>query len=163
MAVIQDLNVRKQAEQALQASKDRLQLALDGAQLGWWEYDPVRHVLLWDGRSREICDYAENELTIEKFLKRTKEAGIGCRSLQALQFPRVIAHESTHDRDQARPIEPSELVERIPWYGAVTVHPPQKAIDDAGILTQEVERPVQQAIVEPCFHKRDGRRTSMLP
>jgi PAS domain S-box-containing protein len=70
MAVIQDLNARKQAEQALQASKDRLQLALDGAQLGWWEYDPVRRVLLWDGRAQEICGYAENKLTNEEFLKR---------------------------------------------------------------------------------------------
>jgi PAS domain S-box-containing protein len=69
MAVIQDLNARKQAEHALQASKDRLQLALDAAQLGWWEYDPVRRVLLWDGRAQEICGYAENELTNEEFLK----------------------------------------------------------------------------------------------
>src|SRR5262249_12093104 len=29
---------REQAEQALQASKDRLQLALNAAQLGWWQY-----------------------------------------------------------------------------------------------------------------------------
>jgi PAS domain S-box-containing protein len=70
MAVIQDLNARKQVEQALQASKDRLQLALDAAQLGWWEYDPVRRVLLWDGRAQEICGYAESELTNEEFLKR---------------------------------------------------------------------------------------------
>jgi PAS domain S-box-containing protein len=68
--VIVDLSARKQAEQALQASKERLQLALDAAQLGWWEYDPVRRVLSWDGRAQEICDYAENELTIEEFLKR---------------------------------------------------------------------------------------------
>jgi hypothetical protein len=33
-AVIQDLNARKQAEQALQASKDRLLLAMDAARLG---------------------------------------------------------------------------------------------------------------------------------
>jgi PAS domain S-box-containing protein len=70
IAVIQDLNARKRAEQDLHASKDRLELALDAAQLGWWEYDPVRRVLSWDGRAQEICDHAENELTIEEFLKR---------------------------------------------------------------------------------------------
>jgi len=42
MAVIQDLNARKQAEEGLKASKDRLQLALNAAQLGSWQYDP-RH------------------------------------------------------------------------------------------------------------------------
>jgi PAS domain S-box-containing protein len=69
-AVIQDLTARKQAEQDLYASKARLQLALDAAQLGWWEYDPVRGVFSGDTRAREVCDYAENELTIEEFLKR---------------------------------------------------------------------------------------------
>jgi PAS domain S-box-containing protein len=54
----------------LYASKARLQLALDAAQLGWWEYDPVRGVFLGDTRVQEICDYVENELMIEEFLKR---------------------------------------------------------------------------------------------
>jgi PAS domain S-box-containing protein len=69
-AVIQDLTAHKQAEHDLYASKSRLQLALDAAQLGWWEYDPVRRVLYGDTRAREVCDYAENELTIAEFLKR---------------------------------------------------------------------------------------------
>jgi PAS domain S-box-containing protein len=69
-AVIQDLTARKQAEQDLYASKVRLQLALDAAQLGWWEYDPVRRVFSGDRRAREVCDYAENELTLEEFLGR---------------------------------------------------------------------------------------------
>lgn len=35
-AVIQDINGRKRAEHALRTSKERLQLALDATQLGWW-------------------------------------------------------------------------------------------------------------------------------
>ncbi len=70
IAVIQDLNARKQAEQDLYASKARLQLALDAAQLGWWEYDPVRRALSFDTRAQEICDFDENEVAIEEFLKR---------------------------------------------------------------------------------------------
>jgi PAS domain S-box-containing protein len=70
IAVIQDLNARKQAEQDLYASKARLQLALDAAQLGWWEYDPVRRVFSGDTRAQEICEYAGNDVTIEEFLQR---------------------------------------------------------------------------------------------
>jgi PAS domain S-box-containing protein len=70
IAVIQDINARKQAEQDLYASRARLQLALDAAQLGWWEYDPVRGVFSGDTRAQEVCDYAEKEPTIEAFLKR---------------------------------------------------------------------------------------------
>jgi len=43
MAVIVDIGARKQAEEELRASKDRLQLAFDATQLGWWHYDPLRH------------------------------------------------------------------------------------------------------------------------
>jgi PAS domain S-box-containing protein len=70
IAVVQDLNAHKRAEQDLYASKARLQLALDAAQLGWWEYDPVRQVLSVDTRAQEICDFAENEVAMEEFLKR---------------------------------------------------------------------------------------------
>jgi PAS domain S-box-containing protein len=69
IAVIQDLNARKQAEQDLQASKDRLQLALDAAQLGWWQYDPLHRVFSADARSQEIFDVAKNEATLEEIIK----------------------------------------------------------------------------------------------
>jgi PAS domain S-box-containing protein len=69
MAVIQDLNARKQAEQALQASKDRLQLALNAAQLGSWQYDPLSRVVSGDTRCQEIFDFPEHEAPIEEILK----------------------------------------------------------------------------------------------
>jgi PAS domain-containing protein len=58
---------REQAE----ANKDRLQLALDAAQLGWWQYDPVNRVVLWwDRRVKAIFDVAEDKTEIEEFTKR---------------------------------------------------------------------------------------------
>jgi PAS domain S-box-containing protein len=69
-AVVEDINARKQAEQALQASKGRLQLALDAAQLGWWQYDPLHRVISVDTRLKEIFDFATHETPIEEFLKR---------------------------------------------------------------------------------------------
>jgi len=70
IAVIQDINARKQAEQALQTSKDRLQLAMDAAQLGWWQYDPRHRVFSGDARSQEIFDIVENEAAVEEIIKR---------------------------------------------------------------------------------------------
>jgi PAS domain S-box-containing protein len=69
IAVIQDLNARKRAEQDLQASKDRLQLALDAAQLGWWQYDPRRRVFSGDPRSKEILEIPKNEATPEEIVR----------------------------------------------------------------------------------------------
>jgi PAS domain S-box-containing protein len=71
-AVIQDITARKRAEEDLHASKDRLQLALDAAQLGWWRYDPLRRRLTGDARANEIFDFdiAESETTIDELIRR---------------------------------------------------------------------------------------------
>jgi PAS domain S-box-containing protein len=46
--IVRDISGRKQAEQALQASKARLQFALDAARLGWGQYDPIHGISWWD-------------------------------------------------------------------------------------------------------------------
>jgi PAS domain S-box-containing protein len=72
MAVIQDINARKRAEEDLKASKDRLELALEAARLGSFRYDPLRRVLSGDARAKEIFDFdiAENEAAIDELMKR---------------------------------------------------------------------------------------------
>src|SRR5262249_18433487 len=67
--VIVDLSARKQAEQSMQASKDRLQLALNAARLGSWQYDPLHRVFSGDARAKEIFDFAEHEAPIEEIMK----------------------------------------------------------------------------------------------
>jgi PAS domain S-box-containing protein len=61
---------REPAERTLRASKDRLQLALDAAQLGWWQYDPLRRVILVDTRLKEIFDFTADETPLDEFIKR---------------------------------------------------------------------------------------------
>jgi PAS domain S-box-containing protein len=69
IAVIQDLDARKRAEEDLKASKDRLQLALNVAQLGSYRYDPRHRVFSGDTRSQEIFDFPRNEASIEELLR----------------------------------------------------------------------------------------------
>jgi PAS domain S-box-containing protein len=69
-AVVQDINAHKRAEQALQATKDSLQFALDAAQLGWWQYDPLRRTVWWNTRLKEMFDVAEDKTDVEEFTKR---------------------------------------------------------------------------------------------
>jgi PAS domain S-box-containing protein len=59
---------RDRAERALLASKDRLQLALDAAKLGWWQYDALRRIFSWDARSKEIFGAPEDGATVEEFM-----------------------------------------------------------------------------------------------
>src|SRR5262249_20467842 len=69
-AVIQDLNERKRAEQDLEASRTRLQLALDAARLGWFQYDPVRRSGRVDARFREMFDFATEEIPVDEVVNR---------------------------------------------------------------------------------------------
>jgi PAS domain S-box-containing protein len=57
---------REQAERALRESKERLQLALDTAQLGWWQYDPRRRVGSGDTRFKQIYDVTGDEISIDE-------------------------------------------------------------------------------------------------
>jgi PAS domain S-box-containing protein len=68
--LVQNITARKQAEQDLQASKDRLQLAFDATQLGWWQYDPLKQTGSGDSRYKEIFDVTDDEISIEDLIKR---------------------------------------------------------------------------------------------
>lgn len=70
IAVVQDINERKKAELELEVSKTRLQLALDAARLGWFQYDPLHGVLSGDARFREILDLDPGEIAFGELLKR---------------------------------------------------------------------------------------------
>jgi PAS domain S-box-containing protein len=59
----------KRAEEELKASKDRLQLALNAAQLGSYQYDPRHRVFSGDTRAQEIFDFADNKATKEEIMK----------------------------------------------------------------------------------------------
>jgi PAS domain-containing protein len=56
----------EQAERALRASKDRLQLALDAALLGWWRYEPRDGLVSGDRRFKEIFDVTKDQMPIEE-------------------------------------------------------------------------------------------------
>src|SRR5712672_4367185 len=60
---------RQAAEDWLRESKERLQTALNVAQLGSYRYDPCHRVFSGDTRSQEIFDFPKNEATIEEIMK----------------------------------------------------------------------------------------------
>jgi hypothetical protein len=71
---------RQVAEQDLQASndqlqagKDRRQIALNAANLGWWQYDSLRGTGSGDARANEIHDFdiaEDEEVALEGLLKQ---------------------------------------------------------------------------------------------
>ena len=65
-----DITRLKRAEINLRESKDRLQFALDAAQLGWWHYDPFRGVISGDSRSKELFDVLGDDIPIEDIVTK---------------------------------------------------------------------------------------------
>jgi PAS domain S-box-containing protein len=60
---------RKQAEEALQRSEDRLRLAVESVGLGTWDYDPITEELTWDERTKATFGLPpEAEVDYETFL-----------------------------------------------------------------------------------------------
>jgi PAS domain S-box-containing protein len=71
MAELQETADKRQAaEDFLRDSERRLQLALAAAQLGSWQYDPVRGALSGDARAREIFGYGEDEIALPDLMAR---------------------------------------------------------------------------------------------
>jgi PAS domain S-box-containing protein len=60
----------RESERHLFASKARLQIAMDAAQLGWWHYDPRQRTFSGDTRSKEIFGVTADETPIEEINRR---------------------------------------------------------------------------------------------
>ncbi len=54
-AIGHDISERKRAEAALHESREKLQLAIAGADLGTWDWDLVNNRLMWDGRCKAMA------------------------------------------------------------------------------------------------------------
>ncbi len=71
LATCEDITARKQAEEALRQSQEMLSLALDGANVGIWDWDLTTGKALWSERNHKMLGYEPNEF--EPNLKNWKK------------------------------------------------------------------------------------------
>ena len=65
---VRDVTARKEMEAERVRSAERHQLALDAARMGWWHYDPVARIAIWDDRYGEIFGLSGHTRPIEELL-----------------------------------------------------------------------------------------------
>ena len=65
-----DITARKESEQALRDSEERLRMALDGSQIGTWDWNLQSNVVRWGGHAYRVFDLepAEFPTSFEGFL-----------------------------------------------------------------------------------------------
>jgi len=162
-AVILDINARKQAEQALQASKDRLQLALNAAQLGSYQYDPLHCVFSGDTRCQEIFDLSKNEASIDEILNRVHPDDVEMvqANLQAALDPIEPRRSATEFRlrrrnGEVRWVESNGLAY---FEGA---GPERRAVSYVGTLAEITERKEREEKEHLLMREINHRAKNML-
>lgn len=85
------------AQQALAESEERLRFALEAAQLGVWNLDPVTNLINWDNRSKGLFGIADNQpYTYEQavqFIHPDDRAGVD----EAVHKAMDPQHDGTYD------------------------------------------------------------------
>jgi PAS domain S-box-containing protein len=69
IGTVDDITEHKEWAEQEYLLKERLQFALDTAEVGWWNYDPRRLVASGDARFKEIFDVTADEIHIEEVRK----------------------------------------------------------------------------------------------
>ena len=65
IAIVRDITVQKQAEEALRFSEERFALAVQGANDGLYDWDILNNTLYWSPRMKEMLGYADGELDVD--------------------------------------------------------------------------------------------------
>ena len=116
---------RRRSEAALKQSKERLQLALDGAELGAFSADLATGRLEWDSRAAQIHGYTVAPMTIResrRFVRRDDRARIDAAFAEALRTGRpwnvdyrVVPPPNHPHAGETRWIAVESSIVRDPW------------------------------------------------
>ncbi len=111
--VARDVTARREAEEALRENEERLRLALEGGQMGRWEWDLQTNSMSWSERSSELLGLdPPAKIPVEAFLERVHpddRETVKTRMTQALQKEIDLEMEF-----RVLP-RPGELQEDVSW------------------------------------------------
>jgi two-component sensor histidine kinase len=161
--IIRDITERKLAEQALRAGKDRLQLAMDAAQLGAWQYDPLRRVVSGDMRCQEILDAPVHEAPIEETMKlvHPDDAEKVWAALDASLNPADPKRAATEFRIRRRNGE-IRWVETFGFAYFVGAGHERRAVSNIGTLQDITERKAREEREQLLMREVNHRAKNML-
>ncbi|HEY9736106.1 MAG TPA: PAS domain S-box protein [Trichocoleus sp.] len=94
-ALIQDISERKQIEEALKTSEERLRFAVEGAGLGTWEYDLAADQVIWSDQCKIMAGVPlEAEIDYARFISIIHPDD---RERVSTAVVQALSHRSTYD------------------------------------------------------------------
>ena len=88
IGIVEDMTEHRQAQAALQESRERLELALAGAGLAMWDWDLANDVVIFDARWSKLLGYGPEEL---RWTRAAVRAHVHPEDLPALEES-LVAH-----------------------------------------------------------------------
>ena len=119
VCTFQDISDRKQAEQELQKTTDRLALALKSGAVGCWEWDIKQNILVWDDRMYELYGSAEEAYSLLPYEAWANAVHPDDREEAETLLEQSILGQTDYDFE-FRVIHPDRSVHFIKAYGKVT-------------------------------------------
>lgn len=115
--IIRDISERKQSELQLRSLSDRLELALNSAQIGVWDWDIKQDRLIWDKRMYQIygvspTDFAQNYEAWQRLLHPED------RLYSSETSPQALLSQNDYE-GEFRSLHPDGSVRFIKAYGLI--------------------------------------------
>ncbi len=170
---IEDITVRKQSEQALRESEERLELVMEGSQLGFWDWDIVTGDVHRNERWAEMLGYTLEEIacSVKQWtdLHHPDDREGAWRSIRDHLEGRTPAHRAEYRMlakdgsyrwilDQARIVKRDAEGKPLRMSGTHTDITERKQVEEALRLSQAETQTLLEAIPDLMFElDRDGR------
>ena len=137
ISIIEDIGVRKEAEEQLRVSEERLRLATEAAEMGTWVWEPAAPLHIWDDRARSIFGLPPRiELSYEDFTSVIHPDDVG----EAIEKVWKAFREAEAYRAEYRVIWPDGSLHWILARGQVIVDERGAPLRMLGIVLDITER-----------------------
>jgi PAS domain S-box-containing protein len=157
-SVLHDISARKRYEDQLRASEERLRLAGEAAEVGFWDYNVRDDKLVWSQSCKKIFGYApEEEITYDKWLDRIHPDD---KALSQETWRHAVEQQKDYVMEH-RVVMPGGYIHWVQCKGRPYFDDQGRPVRIAGISIDITARKQHEERLERLTDELDGRRKEL--